>query len=182
MVPPLKVFLDANVLFPPMVRSLVLSVARTGAFEPCWSARVLEEWRRAVARQHGAHAAAEAELAARRMMEAFPGALAVAGEDLEATITLPDPADAHVVSAAVDAAADAILTFNLRDFPRHTLGVHGLVARHPDEFLWECLSRDPQPVAECIGNVLAAFDVPSDRARQALKRARLSRLGKAFSG
>ncbi|MBF0335893.1 MAG: hypothetical protein HQL40_20010 [Alphaproteobacteria bacterium] len=38
---------------------------------------------------------------------------------------LPDPNDRHVV------AADAVVTFNLRDFPAGVLDRHGLEAIHP---------------------------------------------------
>lgn len=177
-----RVFLDANVLFPPMVRSLVLSIAGTGAFRPFWSARVLEEWRRAVARQQGDAAATEAEAAAARMAQAFPDGQAPANPDLEAQIELPDRADAHVLASAVGAGADTLVTFNLRDFPARKLAGYGISARHPDSFLWEILSADPVGTAPQIIGVLDAFDVAPDRRRTALKRARLSRLGKALAG
>ncbi|MDA8586574.1 PIN domain-containing protein, partial [Rhodobacteraceae bacterium] len=47
----MKVVVDACVLFPTVLRELVLGVAETGAFQPLWSARILEEWRRAAARK-----------------------------------------------------------------------------------------------------------------------------------
>ena len=50
------IFLDACVLFPIVVRRIVLGAARAGLFRPLWSRRVLDEWQIAIARRHGAAA------------------------------------------------------------------------------------------------------------------------------
>lgn len=50
-------------------------------------------------------------------------------------LDLPDPNDRHVLAAAIKCGADLILTFNLDDFPEHTLGGYGIGACHPDQFL-----------------------------------------------
>ena len=39
----MKVLIDACVLYPTVLRELVLGLAATGAFEPLWSARLLIE-------------------------------------------------------------------------------------------------------------------------------------------
>ncbi|WP_349618572.1 PIN domain-containing protein, partial [Azotobacter salinestris] len=46
-----------------------------------------------------------------------PGALVTGFESLIPGITLPDPEDRHVVAAAVQTRAEAIVTFNLKGFP-----------------------------------------------------------------
>ncbi|MBL3553988.1 PIN domain-containing protein, partial [Rhodovulum sulfidophilum] len=43
----MKVLLDACVLYPTVLREILLGVARRGGFTPLWSARILEEWARA---------------------------------------------------------------------------------------------------------------------------------------
>lgn len=163
-----------------MVRSLLLSLAAEGGYVPLWSARVLEEWRRAVARQHGDSAARDAEAAAARMRAAFPGCEVPADPHLEAGINLPDPADAHVLAGAITGKADILLTFNLRDFPTRIVQPHGIQVRHPDGFLWEHFSADETRMSNLTARILAEFDIPSGRARAALKRARLPRFGKAW--
>jgi hypothetical protein len=174
------VFLDACVLYPPLVRALVLGMASAGLYVPLWSARVLDEWRIAataklgIAAEDGARAA-QADMAAR-----FPAARVTPGAGSKAAIRLPDPADAHVLAAALAGRADVLLTFNLRDFPRHALAGQGIEARHPDGFLWELLSREPERAGAVVGATLAAAGVPHERARSVLKRARLPRLGKAW--
>lgn len=175
-----RVFLDACVLYPPLVRALVLGVAEAGLFAPLWSARVLDEWRIAVASKGGLAAEGEAIAAQAAMEAAFPDAR-VEPPDGGAPARLPDPADAHVLAAAVAGGAEVLLTFNLRDFPRRALAGQGLEARHPDGFLWELLSAHPDRAGPAIEAVLARAGIAQGRARPALKRAGLPRLGKAWT-
>ena len=60
------------------------------------------------------------------MREAFDDALVTGWEELEAGILQPDKDDRHVVAAAIRADAQAIVTFNVDDFPGHP------VPRRPD--------------------------------------------------
>jgi hypothetical protein len=55
--------------------------------------------------------------------------------DLIGTLSLPDPDDRHVLAAAIHAGADAIVTFNLKDFPQPVLDQYNLEALHPDDFI-----------------------------------------------
>jgi len=43
----MKILLDACVLFPTILREILLAAAEETQFEPLWSARILEEWARA---------------------------------------------------------------------------------------------------------------------------------------
>lgn len=49
----MKILIDACVLYPTVMREIVLGVAEAGIFTPRWSARILEEWARAAARLGG---------------------------------------------------------------------------------------------------------------------------------
>lgn len=175
-----RVLLDACVLYPPLVRSILLGTAGEALFLPLWSARVLDEWRIAVASKGGLVAEDAAVAAQAAMTARFPAARVEPAPDAEAAIRLPDPADAHVLAAAVAGRAEFLLTFNLRDFPRRVVAGHGIEVRHPDGFLWELLSAAPGRAGAAIGAALAEAGVPPDRARAALKRAKLPRLGKAW--
>ena len=46
----MRVMIDACVLYPTVMREVVLGVAAAGLFEPRWSPRILEEWARATAK------------------------------------------------------------------------------------------------------------------------------------
>jgi hypothetical protein len=50
-------------------------------------------------------------------------------------LSLPDQDDRHVLAAAIHSRADAIVTFNLRDFPEGDLKAHNVEAIHPDDFI-----------------------------------------------
>lgn len=174
------IVLDACVLYPAVVRSVLLASAAAGLFQPIWSPRILDEWRTATARKQGADAAALVENAIERMKRYWPASECTGNPAHEIQIKLPDPADAHVVATALEAKATAIVTFNLRDFPARILTGLEIEARHPDGFLWELLSSAPEPMTGVVAGVLSQFDVPPERARSALKRSRLPRLGKAW--
>lgn len=47
-------------LYPTVMREMLIGAAKARAFEPLWSARILEEWRRA-ALKHGETAALQVE-------------------------------------------------------------------------------------------------------------------------
>jgi predicted nucleic acid-binding protein len=174
-----RVFLDACVLYPSLVRGLLLGAAEAGLFVPLWSGRVLDEWRIAVAAKLGLAAEDEARAAQAEMAVRFPAARVEPAAGAEA-VKLPDPADAHVLEAAVAGRADILLTFNLRDFPRRALARQGVEARHPDGFLWELSSVAPAATGEVVSAALAGAGIAPERARSALKRAHLPRLGKAW--
>ncbi len=174
-----RVFLDACVLYPSLVRGVLLGAAEAGLCAPLWSGRVLDEWRIAVATKLGVAAEDEARAAQAEMATRFPEARVEPAPGAEAAIRLPDPADAHVLAAALAGRADLLLTFNLRDFPRRALAGCRLEARHPDGYLWELLSLSPGLMAEVVAAALAAAGIAPGRARPALKRAQLPRLGKA---
>lgn len=175
-------FLDACVLYPPLVRGLLIGAAEAGFFSPLWSARVLAEWRISIARKKGLGAEDAAVAAQAALAERFPSALIAADPEIEAGIHLPDPADAHVLASAIAGGADVIITFNLRDFPRRVLAGHGIEARHPDGLLWEFWSKAPEQMEPLVKAVLDQAGVEPDRVRAVLKRAKLPRFGKALVG
>jgi predicted nucleic acid-binding protein len=178
--PPI-VFLDACVLYPHQVRGILLRLAEAGLFRPAWTPRVLEEWRIAATRNGVAHAEAAVVRMALRMAASFPDARVTADPAVEQSLHLPDPADAHVLAGAIAAGAGQLLTFNMRDFPARRLVAHGIVPRHPDGFLWEMLSEQPEIVGQAVRQTAAETGVTDpDAIRKALRRAHLPRFAKAW--
>ena len=178
----MRALLDACVLYPTLLRDILLGVARTDAFAPLWSARILEEWRRAALRNHPEQAASvPGEIAL--VNTAWPGSEVQVADRAEEGLSLPDENDIHVLAAAITAQADVIVTLNLRDFPPRALARHGCRVEHPDPFLLALFREDPQRVGAAIDSALspARAAAVSLTDRSLLKRARLPRLGKALS-
>ncbi len=136
----------------------------------CWSQRVQEEWISAFLRANTNTPSEQHRLWSipSRMAEvlAHQEPVVEGYEHLIAQITLPDPDDAHVIAAAVVGKAEAILTFNLRDFPQNALDPFDLVAIHPDEYLLdlaEKLIRDsslPQELVHALRRQRSALTNP----------------------
>lgn len=174
----MKLFLDTCVIYPDALRDILLGVAARGGFEPLWSARVMEEWARA-SRKKGAEA--DARLIGAAMHNQFPRAMVQGWENVATRLELPDPDDVHVLAAAIIGHADAIVTFNASDFPRHVLATEGLARRDPDGLLWELWSHDPAPVIAAVNQAVARASEEQVSRRAFLKRAGLPRLGKAMA-
>lgn len=176
----MRAFLDACVLYPTVLREVLLAAAAEGLYDPLWSPRVLEEWARAAARLGpGPEAVARGEAALLKVR--FPAALVA--DDEGRGLVLPDLADAHVAAAARAAGAEVIVTLNLRDFPSRALAGLGLRAEHPDAFMHALWRARPEALAHAAETVRAEAERVSGRpqpTRALLKRAGLPRLGKAL--
>ena len=179
----MKVLVDTCVLYPTVMRSVLLGVAATGAFMPLWSGRILEEWARA-ARKLGAAGEAQARLEIAQVQRDWPGSVVTWKPSLETRLWLPDPSDVHVLAAAVAGSADVILTLNAADFPRNVLAEEGLSRADPDSFLLGHWQAEPERVASVCGDVLneaRRLSAKNWEMRALLKKARLPRLAKAVA-
>lgn len=179
----MRVLIDTCVLYPTVMRELVLGVAKTGAFTPLWSERILEEWARA-ARKLGPTGEPQARAEIALAKAAFPKAKVVVPVGLADRLWLPDENDIHVLAAAVGASADAIMTLNVKDFPKGTLAEEGLVRIDPDATLYQHWLDTPDAVEEVANLVLSqarALSGEDWQLRALLKKARLPRLAKALS-
>lgn len=179
----MRALLDANVLFPTILREILTDLAADGLYTPLWSARILEEWRRAAARlgpEQEMVAGSEIALLRLRFSDAAMPDDGTRAIDLP----LPDPADRHVIEAALAGQAQQIVTANLRDFPRHSMQVLGLRAIHPDAFLLDLHATSPDAVHAAIHAVRdKAADLGGAMSvAEMLKRSRLPRLARAVKG
>lgn len=178
----MKAVLDACVLYPSVLREILIGVAERGGLVPLWSARILGEWQRAAMRLGaGGAAIASGEIAALRAQ--WPDAEVPADPTLEARLWLPDPADAHVLATAISGGAPLIVTLNLRDFPTRALAPENVRAQSPDDFLMARWLDSPAPVEAAVQEARDKTEAASGRdqpLRALLKRAKLPRLGKAL--
>ncbi|KAJ55637.1 hypothetical protein ACMU_13175 [Actibacterium mucosum KCTC 23349] len=179
----MKVVLDACVLYPTVLREILIGLAREGLYQPLWSPRILEEWARA-ARKLGDTGEMQARAEIALLRANWPRAEVHPKAADEARLYLPDPNDVHVLAAAIAGSADALLTFNARDFPRGTLADEGVTLLGPDAWIMDLWHAHPDTVENTARNVHAtAQDMAGEEIalRALLKRARLPRLGKALA-
>jgi hypothetical protein len=160
--------LDANVLYSAPLRDLLLQLAVAGLFQARWSADIDDEWKRNLL-------AARPELASRivlthaMMHRALPDALVTFYQSRIADLSLPDPDDRHVLAAAITAAADVIVTFNLKDFPAAALAPYGVEAQHPDTFLQSFIVAMPLQILAAVRDCLSRLTRPPITAAGYLK-------------
>lgn len=82
-------------------------------------------------------------------------------EEIQESLKLPDPDDRHVLAAAIKGKADAIVTFNLKDFPEAILERYDLEALHPDDFLKFQFDFDPATVVRSAKACRARLENPT---------------------
>ncbi|QFT93121.1 hypothetical protein FIU86_09715 [Roseovarius sp. THAF9] len=179
----MRAVLDTCVIYPTVMRQMLLGAAKRGVFKPLWSARIIEEWQRSVVKL-GPDGIAQAQAEAAMLAVEWPDAEVSWPPSLESRLWLPDPADIHVLAAAIAGSADLILTVNAKDFPRNILAEEGVSRADPDTFLLGVFEATPDVMQDVGAAVLADarrlsggdWDI-----RDLMKKARLPRLGKALA-
>jgi len=178
----MRVMIDACVLYPTVMREVLLGCAKAGLFAPRWSPRILEEWARAATKLGPENEIwARGEIAALRA--SFPQGEVQYDAGLEQRYWLPDPSDIHVLTAAVAGSCDGILTMNAKDFPRNVLGDEALLRWDPDGFALILLAEAPDQVRGVARRVLDEANRLSEdpwTMRALMKKARMPRFGKAL--
>ena len=91
---------------------------------------------------------------------ACPGAKVTGYEALIDNLQLPDPDDRHVLAAAIRCGADAIITFNQKDFPDSALAPYGIDVLHPDDFIYYQLDMAPSDCCAAIRQQRQALKKP----------------------
>lgn len=167
---PFAAVLDASVLYPLPLRDTLLRIAETELYDAYWSERILDE----VARNLVADGRATDDQARRltdAMTAAFDGA-AVAGDAvnrLEPVMT-NDEKDRHVLAAAGVSDAQVVVTLNLKDFPVEACEPFAVDPLHPDVFLLDLYSLDPDEVYEAVGRQAAVLRRPPMKLDELLER------------
>jgi predicted nucleic acid-binding protein len=146
--------LDANVLYPNLLRDILLSLAVSGLYHARWTARINDEWtRNLVANRPDIES--KIGLLLEQVNAAVPDCLVEDYEYLIDSLTLPDTDDRHVLAAAIVGHADAIVTANLKDFPVKVMAKHGIEVQHPDDFIMNQLELRPFEALEVFKRVRA---------------------------
>lgn len=140
------VIYDANVLYPSVLRDLLIRVAQARLVRARWTDRILDEtFRNLVANRPDLDPRALARTRT-LMNEAIPDVLVTGYEPLIGILDLPDPDDRHVLAAAIKVGAQMIVTDNLRDFPADRLASWDIEARSADHFLHAMVDLAPKQV------------------------------------
>ncbi|OJV48727.1 MAG: PIN domain-containing protein [Burkholderiales bacterium 68-10] len=130
------VILDACVLYPAPLRDFLIELAAGNLFRAKWTDRIHDEWTSNLLAARPDLPAEQISRTRELMNRAVPDCLVEGYEDLIAGLRLPDEDDRHVLAAAIKSGSDAIVTFNLRDFPKRTLEKLDIEPMHPDDFLF----------------------------------------------
>ena len=156
------VILDACVLYPAPLRDLLMNLALTDMFNAKWTDKIHEEWienllikRPDLDREKLEHT--------RNLMDKHVREPKVENyEDIIPIIQneLPDKNDAHVLAAAIKSNADAIVSFNLKDFPVLILQKYHLEILHPDDFINYQIDLNSALVCKAIKNLREGLQNP----------------------
>lgn len=150
---------DACVLYPASVRDILLQLATTELVRAKWTERIHDEWTENLLENRP-------EIPRRRLkqtrdrMNRIPDCLVTGFESLERGLDLPDISDRHVLAAAIHCGAQAIVTYNLIDFPDSELQRHNIVAQHPDDFLLDLAELSPEAVQSSVRTILKRLENP----------------------
>jgi predicted nucleic acid-binding protein len=168
--------LDANVLYPAITRDILVELARTGLYQARWTADIHREWIEALIRKQGRD---RTRLEGTRdiMNRIIKDSLISGYEQIIPALDLPDPDDRHVLAAAIAGRCDLIITFNLTDFPPTTLAAYAIEARHPDDFLSDCLEQSPAIFGAAIRKVRDRLKQPAFTVAQYLANMSQQKLG-----
>lgn len=157
---PFAVVLDACVLYPLPLRDTLLRVAQQTLYTPRWSGRILEEVARNLVNDRRAtpeQAMKLVDVMQRAFEDAEVPEAAIAS--LEPAM-LNEPADRHVLAAAVASDAEAIVTSNIRHFPAAACEPFGIEVVHPDAFLCELHERAPAKIRVALTEQASALSRP----------------------
>jgi len=142
--------LDACVLYPAPLRDLLMHLTLADLYKAKWTNAIHEEWITSALSIRSDLTRDQLERT-RSLMDLHAEDCLV--DDYESWIprlALPDPADRHVLAAAIVSSASFIVTFNLKDFPEKQLVDYGIKATHPDDFVSELVDSLPMAAIKAV--------------------------------
>jgi predicted nucleic acid-binding protein len=152
--------LDACVLYPAPVRDLMINLSVSGLFRARWTEEIHDEWIRNLLKQRN-DLKPEALQRTRQLMDQSVADCLIKGhERFIESLDLPDPNDRHVLAAAIVGHADAIVTFNMKDFPDEVAREHSIEILHPDDFLTSQYDLAPVQVLTAVKEIRSQLNRP----------------------
>jgi len=141
---------DACVLYSASLRDFLLWLGYAGLVRPFWSEEIRDEWIDNLLRKRSDLTRDKLERTYQKMNLHIPDGLIRGYESIMPTLTLPDPKDRHVLAVAIQAKAEYIVTFNLKDFPNTILQSYNVEAVSPDEFVIRLIQKMPDQVLRVV--------------------------------
>ena len=175
--------IDTCVLFPTVMRTILLEAVKIKHDSAFWSEKILSEWS-ASAKKIGEFGQLQADSEISILRANWPNSIISFSSELEDSLYLPDLNDRHVLAAAIAGNCDAIITLNKKDFPRQILDQYGLIRLDPDHVMLEYLKDDAPIIIDIAQNLLSEANKKFNEEwtiRQLLRKARLPRTAKALS-
>ncbi|RCW46870.1 putative nucleic acid-binding protein [Halopolyspora algeriensis] len=154
------VLYDANVLYPSVLRDLLIRVAQAGMVQAKWTHQILDEMFRNLRINRPDLEDKALQRTRELMLAAVRDCLVTGYEPLIDAVTLPDPDDEHVLAAAIKARAQLIVTKNLKDFPGEIVRAWDIEARHPDAFLLDQVDLDRTAVYGAVQRIADSWRNP----------------------
>lgn len=144
-----------------------------------WSEKIHEEWMTAVLRERPDLTRQQLERT-RQLMDLHAGDCLVSGYEWRIeNLSLPDENDRHVLAAAIEAEADAIVTWNLSDFPQATLAAQGIERWTPDDLLMHLLAINEDAIVKLMHEHRAVLKNPPKSAAEYLETLEQQRLSRS---
>jgi hypothetical protein len=165
---PLRVVLDACILFDAALRDTLLRASEVGLYELRWSDAILEEVRGALIRS-GRTTAERADRLMQAIRDAFPKGRVERFEHLIDQMQ-NEAGDRHVLAAAVAIGAQIIVSNNVRHYPARALLPLNVDAMSPDEFLLALFDRWPDTMRRIVARQATVLRAPPLTIDQVLDR------------
>jgi hypothetical protein len=124
----------------------MVELAAGGLYRAKWTESIHEEWIRNVLSDRPDLTREQLTRTRDLMNDAVLDCVVEGYDELVEGLQLPDEDDRHVLAAAIHSGSDAIVTFNMRDFPAGYVARYQIELLHPDDFIYHQLGLDEAKV------------------------------------
>ncbi|VAV92093.1 hypothetical protein MNBD_ALPHA01-805 [hydrothermal vent metagenome] len=156
-----KAVLDANVLYPFLLRDILIRISQQELYKALWTDKIHSEWINALLGKRPDINRENLERTKELMNLAISDATIEGYENIVETLSLPDENDRHVLAAAIKANAEMVVTSNIKDFPQDILDQYDIEAIHPDDFILCQIDLNPGAVRASILSALSELRNPT---------------------
>jgi predicted nucleic acid-binding protein len=145
-----------------------MEMSSMGLFRAKWTDDIHDEWISSLLKNRS-DLSREKLIRTRDLMnQAVADCLVRGYEPLISGLDLPDKDDRHILAAAIHCNADAIITFDLKDFPLADLAQYGIEPQHPDDFVFHQFGINEASVLNAARRCRARLKNPPREADQYL--------------